>query len=682
MEVTPSSMQFKAQFRRLQGLHQYGVALRRCLGLAAMSLGLLFLLPAYAIHQEPANSAQLVKLFENNSHISIDARQQWQAAIIGGQQLPVGTASSPDAWWALPDALFKTSSKPERMVLTGGQRYVARLNIMSTGFGSHINLTFKMPRLDAVHMAYRYDQQPWERASAGDRIAMNKWVFSDRQPSFDIPLRPGNLHVVVEIAHTGFVDTPMLLQSASLYRDDRLLMGLGTGLSVGINLVLAIVGIAAAVSFRRWSFLSITLMTTLVACLVAVNSGIAGVYLFTHSASFNDEAKFAVPTLWCVLFPWITSIALSLRTHSRPWWWVSVVYAALGTVFTFWAMDYAIRGMTYRWVLYLALGSVVLALLILGQALLRKQSNALYLAPGIVLYALAIFAPLVSFLGFLLNDDASLLASVATMVAAMVLLSALVRQHRQGRMVMARAKTSIGRDVLTGLLNRQGYMHHLGKNVERMLAERTYGAFFYIRVSDANNLVERYGDEGFDIGMVQIAAALSSSVTVVDTLGRVAPNAFALTVLMPRDAKLANALAQKILTRTMALASHGAPMAQTARIAVAWLPVFGTLLPDIERRCLRVLRQMEEGKRIAWVGGAYAHADASQLPDGLSHPTTKPNNGQTADDDLPSLPGMINRLEMEMLGPDTEQIRTESEHLLARMKEREGQDTLIEPRKT
>jgi hypothetical protein len=165
-----------------------------------------------------------------------------------------------------------------------------------------------------------------------------------------------------------------------------------------------------------------------------------------------------------------------------------------------------------------------------------------------------------------------------------------------------------------------------------------------------------------------LAAALSSSISVADSVGRVAPNAFAVTVLMQRDANVASRLAQKILTRTMALASHGAPLAQTGRIAVAWLPVFGTQLPEIERRCLRVIHKMEQGKRIVWVGGANAQADLSQLPDGLSSATsTKPHNGPEADEELPSLPGVINRLQEEMLGPDTQTLTAEADRLMRKL---------------
>jgi GGDEF domain-containing protein len=639
------------------------------MGLRAACVALAMQGAAWAI-PPMATASELASLSANGQHVSIDARKHWQSALVGVSQLRPSQASDPELYWTSPNAEFKTQATAERMRLTDGQRYVARLNMQSTGFGSSMHLVFKMPRLDAVHMAYRYDNEPWIKASAGDTIPMNAWAFSDRQPSFDIPLRPGNLNIVVEIAHIGVVDAPMQLQSSSTFRDERLTHGLSIGALVGINFVLALLGAAAAFSFGRANFLAVSVMTTLMAMAIGSVSGMSGVYMFTSSATFNDESKFWTLTAWCVVFPWVTAVALSLRQSSRWWWRASIIYAALGLVFGTLMMGYSQRSTILIWVPMIAIVSAAFSLTLLGLALLQRQRLAVPLVAAILVYAFALMVPLSAFLGYLLNEDATMIAAVATMFSALLFLQAMLGQYRHGRMVMSRAKISPARDVLTGLLSRKGFEQMLVRNVQRMKSERSYAAFYYIQVGDAQTLKERYGDEGFETGMVQMAAAISSTVSVVDSVGRVAPNAFAVIVLMPRDAAMANRLSQKILTRTMSLASHGAPLAQTGRIAVAWLPIFGTLLPDIERRALRALRKIEDGKRIVWVGGALAQADASQSAEGVTNPTTRPNNGQQADDELPSLPGMINRIELEMLGTESEQMTDEAERLMRELQQR------------
>jgi GGDEF domain-containing protein len=599
---------------------------------------------------------------------AVDLRRHWESTLVSVPDQPNSQAFDPNEVWRWPNGRFTRTAEPGQLVLTGQQRFVARIELASVGSGDGIYLNFKMPRLDAVHVAYRYSDGPWTRAAAGDTLPMTTWPFADRQPAFDIPQRPGNLSIVIEIAHRGSVDAPMVLQNSNAFRLEGLNAALKSGLLLGINLVLAVVGILAALNFRRWGFLAISVMTLLMAGVVSANSGLAGIYAFTDSASFNDQTKFVTNSLWCALFPWVTATVLSQRLHARWWWRAAAVWAVVGTLVTIWWMPYPLRDVANQWVALMAISSVVLALAIVVNALVRGQAHALATLPGVVLYAGSLAARLAAQANLISADDAILYASLATFAAALIFLQILIKQHRQGRMVMARARTSAGRDVLTGLLSRQGFEQMLAKCVNRMFAEKSYAAFFYIKLSDTTVLQERFGDEGFEVGMVQMAAAISSSMSVVDTVGRVASNAFAVIVMMPRDVKLANAMAQKLVARTMALASHGAPMAQTARIAIAWLPVFGTLLPDIERRTLRTLQKMENGKRIAWVGGNYAQMDVSQMPDGLSSPTTKPNNGPTADDELPSVPGMINRIEYDMLGPDSEHLQAEAERLMQVMK--------------
>jgi GGDEF domain-containing protein len=628
----------------------------RCL--ASAMAALLFCLQAQAVPQ--------VALEKHPN--SLELRNLWESTLVEVPAQANAKVFDPQEVWQWPAERFASKSSNQRMTMAANQRFVARMELASSSSGDGIYLVFKMPRLDAVHVFYRYGNEPWTKESAGDTLPMVTWPFFDRQPTFDFPQREGVLSMVVEIAHQGVVDAPVLLESANSFRQDGINASLTSGFLIGVNLVLAAVGLMATLNFRRFGFLAISLMTFLMALVVFTNSGLAGVYLHTTGSEFNDQSKFLSNTLLCVAFPWVTAVALSQRFYSRGWWYLAMAWAALGSLAGIWLMQYSLRHLTLTLVPFVLAGSLVIALAMLANALLRAQTLAVSTAPGIALYAVSLLVPLAAYLGFMQSDFAVLMASSATLIAALVFLQVMVRQHRQGRMVMARAKTSAGRDVLTGLLSRQGFEQILAKNVSRMHAEKMYAAFFYVTVSDAKTLQERFGDEGFEGGIVQMAAAISSSVSVVDTVGRVAANAFAVTVLMPRDAKLANSMAQKMITRTMSLASHGAPMAQTARIAIAWLPVFGTTLPDIERRAQRTLKKMDEGKRIAWVGGDYAQMDVSQMPDGNSSPTTKPNNGQTAEDDLPSLPGMINRIEEEMLGPDTEQLKSEADRLMKMMK--------------
>jgi two-component system, sensor histidine kinase LadS len=626
---------------------------------AAIVLGLSGL-PAYALPQLVLDPL-LASHSQAQTHTTVDLRSHWQATVMAQGEQANTKALAPEAVWNWPESRFVPANNPKAISLHRDERYVARLELVSPGQGVGLNLSFAMPRIDAVHVAYRYADEPWVQASAGDTLAMQSWPIADRQPSFDIPQRPGKLSLVVEIAHQGMVDAPMVLQNAHAYGQQRMNASVVTGLLIGINLVLMAVGLLAALNFQRGSFISISAMTLLMAAVVAANSGVAGVYFFTASAKFNDQFKFLTLSLWCVLFPWVTATALSQRLYARWWWRFAVAWAVVGTLLALWWMQYPLRGWAVIGIQGAALASTVLALAILLNARADGHVPVLAATLGVVLYGLSLTTPVLAYYGFWSSDDGRLYACIATLVAALLFMYALVRQHRQGHMVMSRAKTSPRRDMLTGLLNRAGFNQSLVENVKRMKEDDLTAAFFYLRVSDIQGLKERYGDEGFEVGMVQLAATLASSIPGADQVGRIATNAFAFTVMMPRDEQRATHIAQKVLGRSMALASHGAPLAQTARIAVAWMPTFGTALSDLERRARRTLRHLENGKRIAWIGGVHAQSDSSYAPSSfrsVSNPSSDTNSLRDEHaDTLPGVGATISRLEKDMLGPDSKVLR-------------------------
>jgi GGDEF domain-containing protein len=595
------------------------------------------------------------------SRLQFDLRSHWQMARLAGPDRAGSLPLDPQVVWSIPDSQF-VAGQQAPMKLRAGERMVARLAIQVQGSQNDLLVELPMPRLDIVHLSYRYDNDgAWVLRVAGDQIPMVDWPFANRHPVFVIHAKPGSLQMVLDIAHQGLVSTPVYLLGDAGFREARFDGALRTGALLGLAVVLSLVGFGAATVFKRYSFAAVALMTMSVGFAVFCQGGVAGMYMGTHTSWFNDLCKFFSGMLCGALIPWTIAVVVSQKSYSKLVWWLVLLWMGGGLLAALTLTSPNSRDAQAAILPMYLVGSLVFAFVIALGSVVRRQAHAHWTVAGVLFYWLGILAPLAAYWGYGDVAQSFVISSVGFMLSTLLLLYTLVLQYRQGRLVISRANTSPSRDVLTGLLSRQGFELLLAKNIRQLTAEKTYAAFFYIAVSDAHTLQERFGDEGFEVGMVQMAAAISSSVSVVDTVGRVAPNAFAVTVVMPRDATLVNGLAQKFLTRAMALASHSAPLATTTRIAIAWLPVFGSLLPDIERRALAALRTLETGKRIAWVGGVYAQVDPSQIHGVSGSPSTEPRSGQTGEDSLPSLPGMINRLEHDMLGMDSEQLRAKAD---------------------
>ena len=525
---------------------------------------------------------------------------------------------------------------------------MSRMRLLATGEPRELVLRAAAARLDAVHVAYRYDNGPWVRAAAGDKIAMSRWPFANYEPIFSILVRESTIDLVVEVAHQGSWNVPFLLQDNETFNADRLGFSLLIGLLIGVNAVLALVAVASVWTFRRWGFWAVAFTAIAVALQTAFCSGIAGMYIAKDSSLLNDEAKFFTNFAWCSILPWVTAVVTSQRSYSRWLWYLASGLTATGVLGACLLANYGLRDSTAFWVPVFFTVSAGLSLYMVVDAVRRQQLYVWRAALGVTLYVGALVASVSVYFGFMASHVSVVVSSVMTMMAALVFLNVLALQHRQGRMVMSRARASTGRDLLTGLYNAHGFSQALNRTVRGLQGENSYAVMFYVALDASDKLRERYGDEGFEISLVQIASSISSVVSVNDSVGRVAQSAFAVCALMPREPELANRYATKVLTRVMSLANHVAPLAGTARVAIAWIPTFGKNLPELQRRSLRALDKLSSGKRIAWVGGAYAQLDIAPIPAKTSsssgtssQPKTEPEV-DGVDDHLPSLPGFTN----------------------------------------
>ena len=611
---------------------------------------------------------------QNARNINTDLREFWQTAQLAATSSPnQPKAYPPTDVWAWSSSLFTLPSL-QVVDLKPAERLVSRMTLTVNPGRNDFVLTLPMTRLDNAHLSYRYNDGPWVQASAGDQIAQSQWPIAHTSPAFPIPAQAGKLDVVLQIAHQGWVATPMLLQGEPVFQADRFKFSLQVGSLLGLALVMALIGFGAAVIFQRRSFLPVAMMMVIVLLLVAANCGVLGMYVATDSTQFNDISKFSTAMLYGAFMPWVTATVVSQKSYALWVWRGVLAWLVLGLGILWWQTSGLWENQRTAVLPPYLLGSLLLALGIAVASVVRKQGHAGLVLLAVLLDSVSILLPLARHLGFNQDSSLSLLVGTGGFLASTLLLFCIqLLQYRHGRMVMTRAKSSDSRDMLTGLLNRRGFENILDVHIKRIAANKMFAAFYYIEVSDAQSVQKAYGDEGYEAGMVQMAAALSLSVTAVDVLARIAPNAFALVVVMPREAAQANSLAQKMITRAMAVASHGLQVANTVRIAIAWVPLFGTDLTVLERRAHHVLDHMEPPKRIGWVGGAYAQANVADIPESATAGNQTPPPDAEPVRSNPGVSGIINNVEREMFGTDTESTEQKAQRMVPVQRSKSGQ---------
>ena len=571
---------------------------------------------------------QLDLRVQDRARLNTDIRAVWHTTMVLDKNFAPTQPLDAQSVWDWPDSRFQPG-QTRPVTIKDDERLVGRWSMLVKDSPYGLLVELPVPRLDLVHLSYRYNNEAWTQISTGDQVPMVKWPFPNRNPAFAIPPKAGELQIVLDIPIPGLFPSPVMLWGELAFLEQQAIRNIEVGTALAFALMGLLMCIGAAAIFKRFAFVAVGLYSASIFLVSGGQGGVFGMYIGTATTWFNDYIKYVSAAIFGAMVPWTISMVVTQKHYSRL-----TAYAAsswvVGSLVVMVVMLFTVPRAT-QWAMlspYLIV-SLLFGLGIALASVLRNQRHGGLALAAMVLLCAGIFAPIASYWGYLDGTFSFSVSSISFFLSNTFLLLALLLQYRHGNSVIVRAERSSGRDALTGLLNRAVFEGRLAKIVRAAGQSNSSALFLYIAISDRDTLQEQFGGEGFESGMVQMAAALSSSISVVDTVARLSSNAFGVLVVMPPEVKLGNALAQKIITRTMAVASHSAPMAQTARIALAWVPTHGRQLGRLENSAKKVLQQMGDGKRVGWVSSAAElgnSADVESAPSSASdsQTTSKP----------------------------------------------------------
>ena len=617
-----------------------------------MALQLLLAAPVQA-------APQLDLRQQDRASLSTDVRALWQTAMVSGNNVAPRTPLDAQAVWLLPDSQFQPGQTTP-LTIKDGQRLLGRWSMLLGDSSHDLLVELPMPRLDVVHLSYRYNNDAWSQISAGDQIPMVKWPFVNRNPAFAIPPKTGELQIVLDVPVPGLFPSPVIVWGDPAFREDHTLRNIEVGAALALAVLSLFLCAGAAVIFKRFAFVAVGLYSVSIFLVSAGQGGIFGMYLGTATSWFNDYVKYVTAAIFGAVVPWTISLVVAQKHYSRwvaraaEFWLAGSLAAVLVMLFT------VARNTQWALLSPFLIASLLFGVGIALASVVRGQRHGTLALAAALLLCAGIFAPIASYWGYLDGRFSFSITALTFLLSNTLLLLALLLQYRHGNRVVERAQRSSGRDALTGLLNRAVFEGRLCKIVREAPKSKSNALFMYIPISDRDTLEQNFGGEGFESGMVQMAAALSSSISVVDTVARLSTNAFGVLVVMPPDVKAGNALAQKLITRIMAVASHSAPMAQTARIALAWAPASGSTLGNLELAAKKVLQKMENGKRVGWVSGVMTTAKSGDTSGVASASQDSQSSSRPRPQELHSL---INGIEDTMRREDFDAIKKHADQL-------------------
>ena len=581
---------------------------------------------------------------QDRKQLNTDIRSTWQTAMVLEKTIAPAQPLDAQTVWDWPDSRFQAGqAKP--LTIKADERLVGRWSMLLAASPHGLFLELPVPRLDLVHLSYRYSDDAWTQMSSGDQVPMVNWPFPHRNPVFVIPPKTGELQIVLDVPVPGLFPSPVLLWGDLAFLEEQLIRNVELGAIYALALMSLVMCIGAAVIFKRSTFVAIGLYSISIFLVSAGQGGSFGMYIGTTTTWFNDYVKYITAVIFGAMVPWTLSLVVSqkhyskLTAHAATGWLAGSLVAMLVMLFT------VPRATQWALLSPFLIASLMFGLGIALASVLRRQRHGLLSLAAITLLCVGIFAPIASYWGYLDGTFSFSITTVSFYLSNTCLLMALFLQYRHGNRVIARAEGSGSRDALTGLLNRKVFENRLTKFVRETGRSTGNSLFLFVSMGERDALEAKFGGEGFESGMVQTAAALSSTISVVDTVARLSSNSFGVLVVMPQDTVLGNALAQKIITRIMAVASHSAPMAQTARIALVWVPAQGHTLSRLELFAKNILQKMTSGKRVAWA--------TSELPPGNDAGSqhaghAAPEHGTNPETRSAELKSLINGLEASM----------------------------------
>jgi GGDEF domain-containing protein len=450
----------------------------------------------------------------------------------------------------------------------------------------------------------------WHTVWAGDRVPMDQWQRVGAYANFVLPsppdlpsgAPPAQLEVMVHIAHIGAMRTPVLLHTASDAQREQLLHNTLGGGWVGVSLALALICAISARRFGKAGFWAMSLFALVIAMALAATYGIAGQWIALQSAYFNDQIKFVCSMLVAAWLPWTVAAVLEQRWRERTLWRLSLGVAFCLSLLAFFVPLLQADALRVKVLPAALLCSVLYAVWLAGRAAWLGESQARWVLLGAACMSVGLAVPLLHYVGWM-PQILGLAGSGSAIVGALLIWThAIYVQHRSGRSVLSASVAGRARDNVTGLFNSTGFDQELARYSLKLGIDSGTAAYFHVALPAGNKMRYLIGDESYEHAVVRIASAVASAVGLHDLVARVSDNVFCAVVQMPRDQKIANSIAQRMLAHIRALAEQGVAATASVRIAMAWMPVHGHTQAELAQRCDDILSQSKPDRAMVWVG--------------------------------------------------------------------------------
>ena len=436
-------------------------------------------------------------------------------------------------------------------------------------------LEVDLPGVDDAVLNYRNAAGQWVVQRAGDSLAQSRWAQRGRIPLFSLSHEADRdvtywlriSHARVPFSGGLFLKT----QAVAADQEQRALFLLGA--YFGLAALAVFVALANALVYRDRGFSTYAVYVAAMVLGQAGITGVGGMLFWPETPGLNNPMTFFMPMFAGAIGVWLVRTVASPRQYSTllDRLAVGVILALLAVA----GFDMVVPSATgFDLSMNLLALSMLLVLLLLGQAIARGDRHSRWIAAGFGLIVIGGLFPLARNFGLMrsgfLSEYGLMLGSALEMP---LLFYGLNRRLNEQTETRARARALANVDPLTGLSSQRKLLTQLQLSIKRAQPGRPL-ALMVVELANLDRLTREHGSEGADRALVLAASRLKTVVRDIDTVARVGKPHFAVLMESPCSLDEANAIATHVVAqglRTSSALSDGATL--RFHIALATLPM-------------------------------------------------------------------------------------------------------------
>lgn len=481
---------------------------------------------------------------------------------------------------------FAVREHQHRVLLDGNAALWVRFDAQVKDTSVHWELELAYSGTDLVSLYHRNADGQWNEQHAGDRLAVNDWVYADRYPVMALDTRidkPVTYWVRIEHARVPFSGR-LSIHNHNTLRELRIHQQFFLGAYFGMVLLLATVAIANAAVFRDSSFALYAAYITVLGLALASSLGVAGQFLWPDSPRWNGMAEFVLLPLVAVVGLLFVRHVIQPRRLGRGLNQAALALAATLLLLIVWD-QVAPSALSLQALTIGGAATMALVYLMLWAAWRTGDRWVRWIALGILPVLLTGAIPVLRNLGLLSSGFLSQYGMmIAAAIEAPLLFYGLLQRSSLQHEAQTRARALALTEPLTGLTNRHNGMLRLHESLVRAQRYNHSIALLLIDLDNHDWFEREHGREVADRALVLTGSLLRGVARDVDTATRVDDSSFALLMEGPVRAAQAVAAATQILAGGLRPSTQ-LPIGTTLRfkIVVAMLPEPGLeLLQDAQ----------------------------------------------------------------------------------------------------